>query len=444
MPHPFCDTPQSLRGGVSESAVMAPLARHDPHAAQCFQELLENERKMCKEGWAVFYHLYMLPAPLYEVHAAVGRVLFRFRAKYSSLPRILFHTFETFPDAPRLEAAFPDFGKKRDHDPEFRKVAISAMCSLFATGPEVTLPDNFTQGYGCGDVKYRQLLDKLLVDCGVPYGQASRMGDQVIAVCKKHGLDTSQFPGGSKCYSGKPGHLMQIFLREDLIDQLTYAAKPYGVPDPGRRPVSSWLESGRSTQQGQVRIVVNPLHFMRSTKVHLHVASADPTFHSHREAFRHELTQLLGSVIGTEDLRKQAAAGIFGGESAIPPWWTADDQTGIRSSCQYGAYCMEEEKDPDHHKKYSHPERCQYEECGRGCTDFTFKHRDSFHHLRPKRPCKYGKDCYDFSVKHRFEYWHGIGGWRGKEACRYAEKCTNKDAQHLWFFRHPWSAPCLQ
>jgi len=432
-PHEYADTPQSARGGVDVEAAFAAHLSSNEHGMKCFKEFLENEKQMCAKGWAVFYHLYIYPAPMYEVNAAVGRVLFRFRSKFASLPRILLHTFEKYPDAPTLEKAFPDFGSKRDHHVDFRQVGISAMCSLVATGPEANIAAGFNSGYGCGDVDYRGLLDRLLMDCGVPEDKVKAFGDSVIALCKKHGLDTSQFPGGSPCASGKPGHLMQIFLREDMIDELTYSALPYGVPDASRKPIMKWVESGASTQTGQVRIVTHPAKFMRSTKVHLHVASADPTFHANRAAFQDELTVLLAGVIGFKEAREAAAQGIFGREP--PSWWTADDQSEVKRSCKYGAWCCE--TDEKHNKTFSHPADCKYELDGE-CTHFSLKHRDKFRHKCPtSNVCKAGKDCTDWSMEHRMTLWHGKRVWRGCERCKDGDKCTEGDnLKHQWMYRH--------
>lgn len=102
----------------------------DDHGRHCFDRMLENEERLCGE-FAVFYHSYSFAgasrlcsslhasaraaareradaeervetratvlarrtALLYEVQAAVAAVLFRFKSKYSSLPRLLVKPF---------------------------------------------------------------------------------------------------------------------------------------------------------------------------------------------------------------------------------------------------------------------------------------------------------------------------------------------------------------
>jgi len=313
---------QSRRGGASQH----PLRTLDdnPHAKECFAKFADNEQKLCAE-WAVFYHSYSFAALIYEVHAAVGAVLFRFRSQYATLPRILVHEFNAIPNAVKLMENFrAKYATcKRDHHPEFRAVAVSVMCSLVSTGPEACPPCVFIAGYSCRDLAFRSVLENLLERCYVPKAKVRKLADDIIALSETHGLDVSQF-GGKPCKSGKAGHLMQIFLRRDLVDQLVYPAKPYGLIDEERLPVSKWVNSNASFSIGQARIVAHPKYFMQANCVRCYVASADPTFHKNRAAFQDELTKLLNVILGAPDLRERAATGIFGGK--LPHWWTHEDQ----------------------------------------------------------------------------------------------------------------------
>merc|ERR1719231_316883 len=83
--------PQSKRGGASQHPL--GLLKDNPHAQECFAMFQKNEERLCGE-WAVFYHSYSFAALIYEVHAAVGAVLFRFRSQFATLPRIIVHEFE--------------------------------------------------------------------------------------------------------------------------------------------------------------------------------------------------------------------------------------------------------------------------------------------------------------------------------------------------------------
>lgn len=314
--------PQSRRGGATEHPYRVLQA--DPHAQECFKRFEQNEARLCGE-WAPFYHSYSFAALIYEVQAAVGSVLFRFRSQYSPLPRILVKDFSEIPDAPVLIERFKkDFAvNKRDHHPSFRRVAVSAMCSLASTGPEACTAMVFIAGYSCKDLSFRSVLENLLESCYVPKPKVKELADKIIALSEKHGLDVSQF-GGKACQSGKAGHLMQIFVKRNLVDKLVYAAKPYGPIDDDRMPISKWVNSGKSAQQGQARVVAHPKYFMRADKVRMFVASADPTFHKNRQAFQRELVGLLSMILGEPDLRQKAATGIYGG--SLPSWWQAEDQ----------------------------------------------------------------------------------------------------------------------
>jgi len=308
---------------------MALLKRHEQnaHATMCFQYFLENERKLCGE-WAVFYHSYSFAAVLYEVHAAVGAVLFRFRSHYAPLPRILMHEFQDIPDAGTLAERFAaEFaGAGRDHHPTYRKVCLSAMCSLMAIGPETCPTTAFTSGYSEKDVHFRGVLEGVLEACYVPRAEVRSLADSVILTCETHGLDVTQF-GGRPCESGRTGHLLQIFIRRELVDLLTYAALPYGMVDSSRMPLSDWLSGDGPFALGQARVVAHPKIFMQANSVRMYVASADPAFHRNRSKFQLHLTELLKAILGEPSVREHAAAGIYGG--TLPAWWTDEDQRNV-------------------------------------------------------------------------------------------------------------------
>jgi len=314
--------PQSKRGRQDQ----APLSclQGNPHAQEVFRNFANTEARLCG-NWAVFYHSYSFSSLIYEVNAAVGAVLFRFRSNYATLPRILVKEFQAIPDAATLMDNFNSryANDKRDHHPEYRAVGISVMCSLVSKGPEACPPLVFIQGYSCKDMSFRGVLEKLLESCYVPKGKVKKLADDIVALSEVHGLDVSQF-GGKPCKSGKAGHLLQIFIKRDLVDKLAYAAKPYGPVDETRMPLSRWVASEDSLNFGQARIVAHPKYFLRANSVRMHVASADPTFHANRKVFQEALTKLLGVVLREPKLRERAARGIYGG--MLPSWFSSEDQ----------------------------------------------------------------------------------------------------------------------
>jgi len=285
--------------------------------------MLENEAEFCGE-WVVFYHSYSAAAILYEVQAAVGSVLFRFKAEFAGLPRILAHGFKHIPNAKRMLEEFPKW-KDRDHNPAFKAVGLCGTSSLLAPDSEAPATSVFLAGYSVGSLA--GVLQKLLGSVGVPKAKIEKLAKDIIALSVKHGLDTSGIPGGKKCKSGRSGHMLQIFLRRELCDEFVYPAFPYGVPDKKRDlPFSKYLAE-KDGIEGQVRITLNPDVFLRAAYARMFTYSADPTYHANRPKFIKELVELLEPILGDDDVRVKAAKGIFGGKP--PEWWTPEDQSEL-------------------------------------------------------------------------------------------------------------------
>lgn len=319
--------PQSKRGEAPQHQL--EVLQGNENALARFADFAAREERMCAD-WGVFYHAYSKSALLYELNAAVGAVLFRFRSQYATLPRILVHNFMQTPDADTLiEQYYSKFkAHKKDHHPEFRNVAISAMCSLVALGPEASTPVVFLAGYSERDLSFHGVLEGVLASCYVPKGKIKKLAKDIIQLSEKHGLDVTEF-GGKGCESGKAGHLLQIFVRRDLVDQLSYASLPYGAVDKDRHPISEWLDADSNCNMGQARILAHPAFFMQASCVRMYVGSADPVFHTNRHKFQSELTELLAVVLADRTDRKKAAKGIFGG--SLPDWWTDADQREFRA-----------------------------------------------------------------------------------------------------------------
>jgi hypothetical protein len=334
--------PQSLRGGGGERPEPFQMldGNSNAHAKSCFQDLLMTEGKMCEE-WAVFYHSYSFSALIYEVQAALAAVLFGFRSQNGTLPRILVKEFEKFPDASALKNSFkgvaissPSGPKNSDeyHDgkQEYMSVGLSVMCSLLAYGPEASPTADFCKGYtDSWDPDLLEALKKLFETCCVPSSKVQKLIRDIISLSEKHGLDVSAF-NGQECHSQQPGHLLQICIRRDLVDKLTYASLPFGIPDEPRQPMSRFMDSNASFDFGQARVLARPEYFMEPDAVRLHTVSADPKFHANREVFQKELTELLSVILGDSSSRENAAKGIYGG--VVPEGWTPVEHHNERFS----------------------------------------------------------------------------------------------------------------
>eukprot|EP00927_Polykrikos_kofoidii_P067486 TRINITY_DN62977_c0_g1_i1.p1 TRINITY_DN62977_c0_g1~~TRINITY_DN62977_c0_g1_i1.p1 ORF type:complete len:638 (-),score=78.15 TRINITY_DN62977_c0_g1_i1:110-2023(-) len=292
--------PQSKRGEASQFQLDV-LSDRD-HAKQCFEELAQREKELCGE-WAVFYHSYTEAALLYEVQAAVAKILYGFPNELASLPRIRQHEFSDIPDAPTLKERFrTEFSKfkTKDHHDDFRAVAISVMCSLVSLGPEVSPPVCFVMGYNHSDdpVDLRLLIESILValvtpkEGPAPWTEAKNLVDKIITLAERFNLDVANF-GGKHCASKMSGHLLQMFVRRDLLGHLSYASQPWGWIDEEREPIENWLNEDSNTSYGQARVVVNPEYFVRTDCVRSYLASADPEFHRDRREFQTSLTDLL-------------------------------------------------------------------------------------------------------------------------------------------------------
>jgi len=295
----------------------------DPHAKKCFEDAWAKEQKLAGD-WAVFYHSYNHGAALiYEVQAALAEVLFRFDASYSSLPRILRGSFASIPDAKTLFEQLPSW-EKRDHDDRFKACGICASTSLIGTDPEATPTNVFLRGYSVGPPA-KSLVVGLIASCGVSTEEATKLIDDIEKLAVKHGL--KGMPGAS---SGNPGHLLQIFIKRNIVDKYAYASLPYGIPDMPRHPLEKHLlTSGLPDQghiKGQVRIVMNPQAFLQKMKTRLYLYSADPEFHKNRKEFQKEAQKLLAPILGTKEARKKCAEHIFG-EGSVPSWWKPEDQS---------------------------------------------------------------------------------------------------------------------
>merc|ERR1712113_1235488 len=142
-------------------------------------------------------------------------------------------------------------------------------------------------GYSVGSLK--GVLEKLLGSVGVPTAKINKLAKDIIDLAAEHGLDTCGVPGGKKCKSGRSGHMLQIFLRRELINKYVYPAFPFGVPDKARDlPFNKYLAENEPIE-GQVRITFNPDIFLRATYARMFTFSADPTYHKNRPDFIRDL-----------------------------------------------------------------------------------------------------------------------------------------------------------
>jgi len=239
----------------------------DPHALCVFQEMLSRESKMAKD-WVVMYHSYTSSALVYEVQAAIAKVLFNFGAEYGSLPRLLKRPFLELSDAKSVVKALV---KRELHDDcckEFKDVGICCSTSLVSHDPEATPTEVFLNGYAASTVGI-SVLEELLRSCGAAswftYQAVPKLAQDIMRLAAKHGLPQARG-------QGRPGHLLQIFVHRDHVDKWAYASHPYGFPNGARRPLSKHL-LGPGPIYGQTRLVANPSACMRASVVRFYHAA---------------------------------------------------------------------------------------------------------------------------------------------------------------------------
>lgn len=289
--------PQSYRGGADR----APMERLNGHqsALDLFDTLFQNEDEHHGK-YAVFYHSYSHAALLYEVRAAAAALIHDYPGlpAPAPLPRLQMADFKNIPDAAevinRVKTQWGVGTTKSDHNPDFRKVCISTMCSLLATGPECCMQVAFFEGYSCKKIAFRAVLEEELRSVLlVPEGEATALVDELMELAAQHGLDASIL-GGKPSPSGHAGHILQIFIRRDIVDRICYPAKPYGEVDEDRLPFSKWINGEQSFSWGQARILAHPQYFMNGKLVKVFAISADPTFQAGRPEFHSKLKAILG------------------------------------------------------------------------------------------------------------------------------------------------------
>jgi len=305
---------QSLRGKAPQFQ-LATLDEFD-HARACFDEFARNENEFCGE-YACFYHSYTYAALLYEVHAAIASIFYGYDSQQAPLPRLLKWKFKKTPDAMALKKRFDEkfANDKKDHHAEYRDVGISVMCSLVATGPEVSTPVCFLGGYkhASDPVEFRRQLEEDLLGGLLGGGQkkkaiqkeAKELTGKIVSLAAAHHLDVSKFGHNGECDRKKrTGHMLQIFIRRDLVDQLCYASEPWGNIDSAREPISTWMDGDTDVSWGQARILADPDCFMKCDCVRMFVACADAEVHAGRQTFQSELIALLRQYLCISDTRQ--------------------------------------------------------------------------------------------------------------------------------------------
>jgi len=426
---------QSCRGLSSPD--LSPLGGNK-HAIKVCKQMLAREAALAGE-WACFYHSYNSPALVYEVQAAIAKVLFNFGAKHGVLPRLLKASFERIPDAAAMLKAFPTW-PDQDHNVAFKQVGICCSTSLASPDPEATPTHTFMHGYGASAVGI-EVVEQLLRDCGTPRKDVKKLARKVLDLANEHGL-----PQATGSSAGLTGHLLQIFINRSCVDKWAYASLPMGVPDSTRWPLSKALAKD-GIISGQARLTVNPSAFMRARAVRLYAYSADQAFHTQREAFQRALFDALAPILACSEVRELAARGIYGGQ--LPQWWRDLETERSASNEACGPEQEQEESTLQASEEISSAcqqrKRCRY---GGDCRRKAPEHRRDFAHpgdLDWKPDTEQQSEAGENKQQQQQE-WEESGQEPGKEdtaeclrrnRCRYGGDCRRTTPEHHQAFSHP-------
>jgi hypothetical protein len=309
----------------------------DALAVRCFTDMIRREQ----QHWAThvcFYHSYSFAAILYEVQAAIARSLHELPMSFGPLPRLLKRPFDA---RPTMDMLMEDYKRmhQQDHNPEFRALAISASCSLFGFGSSAPPLSWFRSGYSCVDLSFRNTLENVLQECGLPRAQLDTVITNIIEVSNRYGLvgnyakPTERGTARAdsmldKSACNNAGHMLQIFVRKDLVDHIAYRSHPKGIPIVSPVPISAFLR-GEGTPpatrvgdasgpcNGQARVFMHPTIFTdpKSSIIYHYCAneafmSPDPATPGSRGAYVQELHAALAPLLGSADSLRRTHRGV--------------------------------------------------------------------------------------------------------------------------------------
>ena len=252
------DDAQSLRGvgeaRIRREAVLPGPAGFVACATYCFRSMLEREQQL--GGTHVcYYHSYNSAALLYEVQAELARAAYGNMSDEvpPPLPRLLKRPYAATPTLAALMAAFGAMAGQ-DHNPTFRQLAICASLSLFGGNTEAPPLQCFSAGYAGGEPpNLGTLLRKLLAAASRP----PTFDTERVAACLEE--IGNRYQGGRFV-----GHMLQLFVRKDVANSVSYVAQPMGVPVPALADIVAHTSGG--SVNGQARVFMHPDIFLDAAK----------------------------------------------------------------------------------------------------------------------------------------------------------------------------------
>lgn len=161
--------------------------------------------------------------------------------------------------------------------------------------------------------------------------------NDVVSVANRYGLGdnyASSHGGGfarQQLASRRPnrGHLLQIFIHKDIVNDVTYRSQPMGIPVPASetqgQSVSDFLRDtsrpcnppGNTSGPccGQSRIFMHPTIFTDLSQTRIYHYAANEEYMSAeggRTALLHDLEKALSPILGNAEGLRKALNGVEG------------------------------------------------------------------------------------------------------------------------------------
>ena len=105
------------------------------------------------------------------------------------------------------------------------------------------------------------------------------------------------------------GHMLQIFIRKDIVDDVAYSSRPLGVPT-GHKRISELFDRGEVS--GQARLFMSPELFTDESKTRIFYYCSSQEYSSTRVCFIEKLRDLFKPITDDPVLRKKARYSIKG------------------------------------------------------------------------------------------------------------------------------------
>lgn len=178
--------------------------------------------------------------------------------------------------------------------------------------------------------------------CGLDDDLLSIVTDDVVRVANRYKLGNNYISPGTRagmmgaCAWGAPptngGHLLQIFVHKDVVNDIAYRSVPMGVPvrTTSGQSIADFLRdsSARCTPigntsgpcNGQSRLFMHPTIFTdpKQARIFHYAASEEYTRAEGRAQFLTELEQALLPILGSPEGLRKALEGIEGRGKGAP------------------------------------------------------------------------------------------------------------------------------